>query len=141
MAPVPISSSTRDTTLSPRTPIEKLDPSAEGNNRFIGRLFKRVGSGHQFNQHYLDNVFEMEGLDRSDLARGRVKDGNSFMDAPVDLGVFEEWDTVVVQGQGKDGSSGSIRMDMNDKGDGSGTSLRVKDLSRLWAYRNGGSPD
>lgn len=123
--------STSKSASTPKTPIERLDPAAEDHNRFIGRLFKRVGSGHQFNQHYLDNVFEMEEMHASDRALGRVSDGNAFMDAQVDLAVFENWDTVQVQvpspGQGVGG--------------GPRRRVQVKELSRLWGYRNGGDPD
>ncbi|EXJ92882.1 hypothetical protein A1O3_01436 [Capronia epimyces CBS 606.96] len=187
--------------LSPKTPIERIGKglgSGEDDNKFVGRLFKRVGSGHQFNQHYLDNMFEMEGIDTRDLSKGRVRDGNAFMDADVDLDILEDWDTVQVKtpgwggsGGGGGGQGGGIG---GDGGDGNGVAgghaqtdgygggygggrgggrgggggggggqgqgqpqtwgpgrektarlaggrLRVKHLSRLWAYRNGGEPD
>ncbi|OJJ45812.1 hypothetical protein ASPZODRAFT_98731 [Penicilliopsis zonata CBS 506.65] len=76
-------------------------------NRYMGSIFVRQGSGHQFNQHYLDNMFTL-GED------GRVKEDNEFMDA--------EMHTIM------DGRNSVGRH-------------KVKDLSRLWQYRNGGSPD
>ncbi|KIX02811.1 uncharacterized protein Z518_08754 [Rhinocladiella mackenziei CBS 650.93] len=125
---------------SPKTPIERLNPSAQDDNRFVGRLFKRLGSGHQFNQHYLDNMFEMEGVDPHDLSKGYVKGGNPYMDMPVDMEVFDEWDTVQYATADVHGSVGN--------GDRPGSSIgqkervkSVKELSRLWGYRNGMNPD
>jgi hypothetical protein len=115
--------------------IERYDTlrQEQENNRFFGRLFKRASSGHMLNQHYLDKMFEMRSVDPSDRSQGEVKDGNEFMDTEVDLGVYTEWDTVQAVGE--------------KRPQGSPTNLRhgtvrvlVKDLSRLWAYRNGGSP-
>lgn len=95
----------------------------------------------------MDNIFEMEGLDPRDLSRGRVKDGNRFMDAPVDWAVFDEWDTVQVaagagQGQLRNGGGASVgvRAGMGIGANGA-LGTQVKALSRLWAYRNGGDPD
>ncbi|EXJ91264.1 hypothetical protein A1O1_04374 [Capronia coronata CBS 617.96] len=136
--------------LSPTTPIERkgtLD-AKEDYNKYVGRLFKRVGSGHQFNQHYLDNIFEMEGIDTRDLSRGRVKGGNAFMDAEVDLDAFDLWDTVqAVDGAGHGHGQGRRQEGRGDAaglGVPSGSRVRrkqVKDFSRLWLYRNGMSPD
>lgn len=42
-------------------------------NRFVGRVFEREGSGHMFCQHYLDTMFVMEG--------GKVAEDNEFMDS------------------------------------------------------------
>lgn len=90
-------------------------------NRFVGRLFKRNASGHLMNQHYLDNFFR---LDSTDPATGKVVENNDYMDSRVDMDVFDHWDTVQVPVD-EDGANGT----------------RIKDLSRLWTYRNGGSPD
>lgn len=89
-------------------------------NRFVGRLFKRNASGHLMNQHYLDNFFR---LDSTDPATGKVVENNDYMDSQVDMDVFEHWDTVQIHVD-EDGANGT----------------RIKDLSRLWMYRNGGSP-
>ncbi len=91
----------------------------EEQNRFFGRLFIRHGSGHQLNGNYLDNMFEME----EDMSR--VKDGNEFMDAWVDIDGFRGDNIVVAATKKVGGSHGNVR--------------RVKDLSRLWKYRNGES--
>ncbi|KAL2434886.1 hypothetical protein ABEF95_010088 [Exophiala dermatitidis] len=129
-------------------------------NRFVGRLFKRHGSGHQFNQHYMDNMFEMEGIDMSDFSKGRVRDRNEYMDSLVDLDVFDEWNTVQVasnptersevgsssnhghghghgHGSGGGGGGGGVLQQQN----GIVQQAQVKELSRLWKYRNGGDPE
>ncbi|KAL2795102.1 hypothetical protein BJX66DRAFT_337320 [Aspergillus keveii] len=80
-------------------------------NRYMGQVFVRPGTGHMFNQHYMDSMFTL-GADR------RVLDTNEFMDMEID-----------VPNSGSEGSSVSTRR------------ARVADLSRLWLYRNGGSPD
>ncbi|KAG9772084.1 hypothetical protein ABEF93_002579 [Exophiala dermatitidis] len=179
-APAPGASRHRsEAAMSSSTPIEHhhiVGPSLglhrrqtlqdkEDLNRFVGRLFKRHGSGHQFNQHYMDNMFEMEGIDVSDFSKGRVKDGNAFMDSLVDLDVFDEWNTVQVGSdsnlteRSERGSSSNYGYGLgHGHGSGSGhgngrghggvlqqngivQQVQVKELSRLWGYRNGGDPD
>ncbi len=100
---------------------------------FYGRLFKRASPGHMLNQHYLDYMFEMQGIDLKHRERGRVNDGNQFMDTEVDMDVYEEWDTVQAIGEDRpQGSPTSVR---------NGTMrTQVKQLSHLWKYRNGESP-
>ncbi|KAL4915903.1 hypothetical protein BDW62DRAFT_117324 [Aspergillus aurantiobrunneus] len=79
-------------------------------NRFMGQVFVRQGSGHMFNQHYLGTMFAL-GPDH------RVLDSNPFMDTEIDA------------------SSSSV-----EGGSGPTGRVKVRDLSRLWQYRNGGSP-
>ncbi|KAL3433731.1 hypothetical protein BDV09DRAFT_205150 [Aspergillus tetrazonus] len=79
-------------------------------NRFMGRVFVRQGSGHLFNQHYLGTMFPL-GPDN------RVLDSNSFMDTETDF-----------PGSTVNGSKGTDQR------------VKVRELSRLWLYRNGGSP-
>jgi hypothetical protein len=112
-------------------------------NRYMGRLFVRSGSGHLLNQHYLDNMFTL-GLDK------RVLESNPFMDMEVET----RKDTA--QGSSMEGSvsdddreetlfpilrivesrSRQARVPTDER-----EVLRVKDFSRLWQYRNGGSPE
>ncbi|EXJ58207.1 hypothetical protein A1O7_05632 [Cladophialophora yegresii CBS 114405] len=126
---------------SPQTPIERndLQHRAQDNNRFFGKLFKRASSGHMLNQHYLGNLFEMEGLDYPrDRSRGRVKSGNAFMDQVVDMAVFEGSDTVQAAREGRpsDGNGEGLGLGAEDGLSG----IQIKQLSRLWGYCNGGSP-
>lgn len=91
-------------------------------NRFVGRLFKHDASGHLLNQHYLNYFFH---VDSTDPATGKVVEDNIYMNSLVDMTVFERWDTVQVAGNEESRTDGT----------------RIKDLSRLWRYRNGDSPD
>jgi len=97
-------------------------------NRFVGKLFIREASGHQFNQHYLDNMFTMDKIGK------KVLEGNDFMNSVIDGNNFEDSTgqvTVVYNSRGLNGVNGSkhtmpVRL--------------IKDESRLWRYRNGGVP-
>lgn len=98
-------------------------------NRYLGRLFVRVGSGHLLNQHYLDAMFTL-GPDR------KVLESNQFMDMEVETN-FEklpkhecEETLLPISGIGD-----RSRNDQNHV-----QILRLKDFSRLWEYRNGQSP-
>ncbi|KAG0153835.1 hypothetical protein PDIDSM_1214 [Penicillium digitatum] len=111
-------------------------------NRYMGRLFVRPNSGHLLNMHYLGNMFTL-GPDM------KVLDSNPFMDMEV-----EPWVTSGINGY--DGpphrvrSQPSIARDeaflpaalslQRSKTKGVDRVLRVKELSRLWQYRNGGHP-
>ncbi|KAL5333271.1 hypothetical protein BJX70DRAFT_381577 [Aspergillus crustosus] len=80
-------------------------------NRYNGQVLVRPGTGHMFNQHYLDTMFTL-GSDR------KVLDSNAFMSMKVDA------PRSIAQGS-----------------DGPTKVMKVGDLSRLWLYRNGGSPE
>ncbi|OOQ86445.1 hypothetical protein PEBR_21396 [Penicillium brasilianum] len=115
-------------------------------NRYLGRLFVRPGSGHLMNQHYLDNMFTL-GSDR------RVLDSNPFMDMKVETksnitierrgagpGPLDDSDeptdeTLFPIANSKSLLRNGVAVDEDDT-----QALRVKDFSRLWQYRNGGSP-
>ena len=121
-------------TTSPKTPIERDELQAQQEkNRFFGCLFKRAASGHLLNMHYLDCVFEMEGVDHKDRTKGRVKDGNQYMDAWADMGYFERFDTVQAIGNGQPQGPSATRRNAPAR-------KQIKELSRLWTYRNGQSP-
>jgi len=42
-------------------------------NRFVGQVFEREGSGHMFGEHYLDTMFVMDG--------DKVAEYNPFMES------------------------------------------------------------
>ncbi|GAB7364254.1 hypothetical protein MBLNU230_g4802t1 [Neophaeotheca triangularis] len=164
-------------------------------DRYVGKIFVRAGSGHLMNQHYLDNMFQLE--DSSKPGRGevgvgnekrgglmgelgtggegekgrggwRVRDGNGFMDLRVKEGFCGESGEEGVDGDGGHGGlsegvgdlgklaghwagevgegekrDGGLVGGLEGKGDGKGKDkgkVRVKDVSRLWEYRNGGVP-
>jgi hypothetical protein len=108
-------------------------------NPYAGLLFKRKGSGHFLNQHYLDTMFTV------DPSTGRVADTNEFMEMLVDPDHLVSRPGVVAD-------DGDLEA-QNDCGGGENTDLQalvhkgegllkpVKELSRLWAYRNGLSPE
>ncbi|KMU81343.1 hypothetical protein CISG_08988 [Coccidioides immitis RMSCC 3703] len=79
-------------------------------NRFVGRVFERQGSGHMFCQHYLDTMFTMDG--------DKVAEGNPFMDSPLEVDM-DNTETIFAQKAHK---------------------RTIKSMSRLWEYRNGGKP-
>jgi hypothetical protein len=89
-------------------------------NRFVGKLFERKGSGHMLNQHYLDYMFT---LDTTTL---EVKEDNEFMNSEVDLEIVMN-----------DGVNGHVNTSLGK----APVKKRVKELSRLWQYRNGLSPE
>ncbi|KAB8232500.1 uncharacterized protein BDW43DRAFT_312173 [Aspergillus alliaceus] len=102
-------------------------------NRYMGRIFVRPGSGHQLNQHYLDAMFTL-GPDR------KVLDTNEFMEMGAKSVAYEKIrpkharyarDEVLIT------SGRSVRDEHEDNIRGP---LKVRDISRLWQYRNGGSP-
>lgn len=118
--------------------------------RFIGRVFSRTSSrgGHQFVQHYLDGMFPLERNAAGELIGCR--DSNEFMDSVVEKGevgteledlregIDNSW--ALIEGRHDTGNTevavhGSFREGKLAKGN-----VRVKDLSRLWLYRNGMSP-
>lgn len=96
-------------------------------NRFVGKLFLRQASGHQFNQHYLNNMFTMNRgnqivLDSNRFIRSVVKDDN-FQDGQVSPSPAADVQKLV---NGRKGLAESTRL--------------LQDESRLWQYRNGGAP-
>lgn len=114
-------------------------------NRFIGQVFERNGAGHQFNQHYLDNIFPF------DPATGRVAEKNEFMDTLVQVD-----DHIVRDREPRARRRREPEHRDNAGADADGTAEAVsslearsrdfrhkpvKELSRLWKYRNGQSPD
>ncbi|KAJ5712111.1 hypothetical protein N7488_006267 [Penicillium malachiteum] len=96
-------------------------------NRYMGRLFVHPGSGHLLNQHYLDPMFTL-GPDH------KVLENNSFMDMEVETSSEkmpeDDCEQTLLPISDSQGSPDKIDSQV----------LRVKDFSRLWKYRNGGSP-
>lgn len=109
-------------------------------NRYMGQVFVRPSPGHQLNQHYLDTMFPLAS-DRTTL------DSNEFMETEVDITTPSgcrqgarnmAGQTSVFYTHG----SGCVPRGVNESGRvRDGVKLKVKDLSRLWQYRNGRSPE
>lgn len=121
--------------------------------RFIGRLFARStgAGGHQFNQHYLDGMFPLKKDPHTGEFIG-ADDESEFMEEVVKMG--KEGDTVNnireafdITYAGTHGfGSGTIETPVEVHGvrqsrKRSSAEVKVSDMSRLWRYRNGKSPD
>lgn len=118
--------------------------------RFLGRLFTRSDGrgGHQFNQHYLDGMFPLK-RDESGEFIGADED-NPFMNEVIKAGkegaamenVREAFEISYAGTRGF--GSGDIDTPVEVHGIAGRKKLKedvkVKDLSRLWSYRNGMSP-
>lgn len=145
-------------------------PADRSMPRFIGRLFSRTcpdgRGGHQFVQHYLDGMFPL----RRDPATGRLAGcrevGNEFMESGVVVGTAGDEGASVREAVASS-YLGCLEDEMED-GEGRGgrrpgaggvavhngespvalrrrvglpvEKVQVKELSRLWKYRNGKSP-
>jgi hypothetical protein len=104
-------------------------------NRYMGRLFVQDASGHMLNQHYLDTMFASD-------ADGRTLDENDFMDSEVRFPIEQ-----LGERGNEEGVISTIRCshgrsedDIRDNYGCDKRPIKVKDLSRLWLYRNGMSP-
>lgn len=120
--------------------------------RFLGRLFNRSTNcgGHQFNQHYLDGMFPL----KRDTTTGDfigADEENEFMEETIEFGhegsamdnAREAFDITYT---GTDGfGSGDISTPVEVHGMSRRSrkkrDVKVKELSRLWRYRNGRSPN
>lgn len=120
--------------------------------RFMGRVFSRDSSrgGHQFSQHYLNGMFALARDSNNNFVG--CADTNGFMESVVEQGgrVTEreglENNWAMLELAGRKGSSGLVKKEVTVRGsfhgqelDGDGR-IRVKNLSRLWLYRNGRNP-
>lgn len=122
--------------------------------RFIGRVFARSSprGGHQFVQHYLDGMFPLQRDANGKLLRdsdgilvGCVEEGdNEFMESEVIIGNNEgadiEGDLEGEQVQIHSVSPTILRKRATFRREGV-VKMRVRELSRLWQYRDGGSPE
>ena len=123
--------------------------------RFQGRLFARADGrhgGHQMNQHYLNAMFPLKQDAETGEYTGADED-NEFMEEVIKAGeegsasasareAFEiSW--AGTQGFGSGGASDAIEVhgiSKKLKEASDDQNIRVKDVSRLWSYRNGRSP-
>lgn len=119
--------------------------------RFLGRLFARRDGrgGHQFNQHYLDGMFPLKRDPKTGEHTGADED-NDFMNEVVEAGkegsaMTNAREAFEISWAGTEGfGSGEISTPVEVHGVANKKKLvgevKVKDLSRLWSYRNGQSP-
>jgi hypothetical protein len=138
-------------------------------NRFMGKVFVNPRSGHQLNQHYLDGMFPLDPSNRftRDSKEGDFMDLNVTIKAPQrhhrkSHGKREETGVVkldpteifcdipqetateadVLNFSPVSSTSGARRWmnEGNSNGTPPASKLKIRDLSRLWLYRNGGRP-
>lgn len=124
-------------------------------NRFMGRLFQSPESGHLLNQHYLSQMFPLD-------ENRRCAESNEFMEMDVTFSreeqqriLREDLEISVEQCANRTGEAevafvGDVNTPITPVQIFSPNSLnadereprpvKVKDLSRLWKYRNGQSP-
>jgi hypothetical protein len=110
------------------------------NNRFAGRVFEcKNASGHLLCQHYLDYMFKWD-------EQGMVAEENSFIKSLVgvegDVAVQREdasARTISVNSGAASPTAGSEYLN-GTLANASGNRRPVRELSRLWKYRNGMSP-
>ncbi|KAF2459922.1 hypothetical protein BDY21DRAFT_316655 [Lineolata rhizophorae] len=106
--------------------------------RFEGRLFARPGRGHLFNQHYLNSMFPL------DKERKKVVENEGLMNMEVALAPNED-DNPPKKGMSRRESLiSSLHTGHNVPAEETAIEayrIRTRDLSRLWAYRNGMVPD
>ncbi|KAK3319842.1 hypothetical protein B0T19DRAFT_361541 [Cercophora scortea] len=133
--------------------------------RFIGRVFARTSTrgGHQFCQHYLDGMFPLERDAQTGAFLG-CADVNEFMESEIVVGVegdemenareAREVSSWLGNGHGNPddepvevhGDSPVERRGRARRRDGPPpatpvTKAKVKEMSRLWQYRNGRCPE
>jgi len=117
--PTPITSPTESTPLN----AQKADLVTRP--RFLGRVFIHPRPGHLLVQHYLDGMFPLQ----KDPVTGKLlRDENG-----VPVGLDESEGNKFMEGE-------VIVYDDDDELGGADRRLKVKQLSRLWEYRNGRSP-
>jgi hypothetical protein len=119
---------------------DDLNATGPSKTRFMGRIFVAPASGHLLNQHYLHSMFPLTKNDETTAST------NAFMEMEVDgtTGDNEQWDHQLAESQWEGVRQSFVRKQVGVIGESpvvDRTAVKVKDLSRLWAYRNGGSPD
>ncbi|KAF2682562.1 hypothetical protein K458DRAFT_306664 [Lentithecium fluviatile CBS 122367] len=122
-------------------------------NRYMGRVFIRPGTGHLLNQHYLNCIFPL-GPDQ------HVAENSPFMNMEAVFTSDGEqegtrkgyWETLRNGGERTNGAVVEDRRDGVERVGSWGVQTpvvpskekegkpKVKDFSRLWRYRNGRSP-
>ncbi|KJZ77177.1 hypothetical protein HIM_03498 [Hirsutella minnesotensis 3608] len=119
--------------------------------RFLGRVFARSTGrgGHLLNQHYLDGMFPLKKDPSTGEYLGADED-NEFMEEPIHLGHEDEAMDKTREAFGVaylgtlpiDASDAKPPVDVYNVADKNKAkkATKVKELSRLWSYRNGRSP-
>jgi len=138
--------------------VAKLGPLCDRKDRlsnsFAGKIFKCPGGGHLLNQHYLGRLFAHDGDGDVDVHLEMVEDEavqrdqdsskertqeepRSLRSPPPTRTEIEEVPVGISNNPGW-GSATKASVSTSAKPQRNG---QLKDLSRLWRYRNGESPD
>lgn len=129
--------------------------------RFIGRVFSRTSErgGHQFCQHYLDGMFPLARGEDGHFT-GCAESGNDFMESEIVFGAvgdgghdareaFESSWLGSREDMTEEERARAREVEIHNPDTGTpihrrtqpnGRPATVKELSRLWKYRNGKSP-
>ncbi|KAK2034317.1 hypothetical protein LX32DRAFT_724546 [Colletotrichum zoysiae] len=114
--------------------------------RFMGRLFVRASErgGHQLCQHYLDGMFPLARDPETGEFTG-ASDENDFMDSEIQVGQKGDAganarEAYEVSYLGRGFASEVELHGERLRGRHRKRTVKVKELSRLWLYRNGLSP-
>lgn len=137
--------------------------------RFIGRLFSRTDArgGHQFVQHYMDGMFPLARDDVTGKFVGCKEVGNEFMESEIVVGTSGDAGANEREAFARSYLGCSDDDDSDEEGEREKMAMaagevlmhngesplalrkrlglpnekvKVKELSRLWKYRNGRSP-
>jgi hypothetical protein len=134
------------------TPANASNPGDRYINRFMGRIFIQRASGHMLNQHYLESMFMLDPDKKVGCAPT-----NSFMEQHISTSESSDdvinRQTTLLDGVVdilEDGKRVEKGVNVRNVGtpkdvvfpgvgrtDTGSFQLKVKDLSRLWEYRNG----
>ncbi|KJR87435.1 uncharacterized protein SPSK_01604 [Sporothrix schenckii 1099-18] len=133
-------------------------PKTRSMPRFLGRVFARASprGGHQFCQHYLDGMFPLARDPATNAIVGCAETGNAFMESEVEVAragdesavvheAFERNWQAATNGASTAAAPSLVAIHASSpilaRQASQPRPIKVKDVSRLWQYRNGRSPD
>jgi hypothetical protein len=137
------------------TPANAESPNDPFINRFMGRIFIQRASGHMLNQHYLESMFTLNPKTRIGCAptNAFMEQHVSTVETPGDVinkrtSVLDSLVDIIEDGErverGVSLRNVGTPVDVEFRGVGrtetGSLEYKVKDLSRLWGYRNGMIP-
>jgi len=113
---------------------------AHERNAFMGRVFVALNNGHLLNQHYLHDMFPLDGKHQRALDTSRFMEMNIGFSSDGDQHVEREGPvSSFLCSSGLAEDVDGLVTDVNSPIEKS-PKKKVKDFSRLWQYRNGASP-
>jgi hypothetical protein len=137
------------------TPANAASPSDPFINRFMGRIFIQRASGHMLNQHYLESMFTLDSVKKVGCARTNafMEQHVSTIEKPGDVinkrtSVLDSLVDIIEDGERVErgvnmrnvGTPAEVQFPGVPRTDTGSLQYKVKDLSRLWGYRNGMIP-